>query len=188
MQLRSILKVLGGGPFWLPRSGTVNDFGVDGGDGKLITCLEDGSNSLTSGFVINPNACTLFSKALLVAFFTFPCYDEGITRIKQPFPLHHKKMTLLQIHQRILFFHVQLVGTRITLGKHPITCCLFGFKNIPTLSSRRNYCMVLHHLMILINLYETRSWILLISFCKLKNSTMCHVEISWNINMQFGTM
>jgi len=122
MQLSSILKVVGGGPFGvpplghdesslpLPRSGTVNDFGVDGGDGKLITCLEEGSNTLTSGFVINPNACTSFQNHYSSLFHT-PCYHWGITRIKQPFPFHYKKMTLLQIHHRAMFSHVQLVGT-----------------------------------------------------------------------------
>lgn len=63
----------------LPRSGTVNDLGVDGGDGMLVVCFEEGSNNLTSGFVINPNTCT-FQKlkkiTIGVAFFNIPsCYD-----------------------------------------------------------------------------------------------------------------
>jgi len=118
MELSSILKVVvGGAPFGvppsvhdesslpLPRSGTVNDFGVDGGDEKLITCFDEGSNTLTSGFVINPNACTSFQNHYSSLFHT-PRYHWRITPIKQPFPFHYKKMTLLHIHQKTMFSHV----------------------------------------------------------------------------------
>ena len=68
--LNSILKLVGRGIFrllWsasdscpLPRSGTVNDLGVDGSEESiLMRCFGEGSKILINGFVNNPKTCMI---------------------------------------------------------------------------------------------------------------------------------
>lgn len=87
----------------LPRSGTVNDLGEDGGDGMLIMCLEEGSNNLTSGLVINPNTCTYQKlKRIIGGFFTVQ-EMMGVNTYKTLFPLQNEKMRLFQNHPFFMF-------------------------------------------------------------------------------------
>lgn len=64
----------------LPRSGTLSDLGLDGGDNMF---LEEGSNNLTSGLVINPNTCTFQMGLKIIIGFSFllllamPSYYNG---------------------------------------------------------------------------------------------------------------